>query len=877
MKNMGLNEIRSAFLEFFESKGHLVESSYSLVPQDDKSLLLVNAGMAPLKNYFTGAEVPPQNRMATCQKCIRTGDIENVGKTARHATFFEMLGNFSFGDYFKKESLEWGWEFVTEVLEIPVDKLWATVYLEDDEAYEIWKNDVKIPEDRIIRLGKADNFWEIGNGPCGPSSEIYFDRGERFGCGDSDHKPGCECDQFLEFWNHVFTQFNKNEDGTYKPLAKKNIDTGMGLERIAAIMQNVDSIFEVDTIKRVLDKVVEISGRPYNDNVKDDISIRIITDHIRAVTFLVSDGVLPNNEGRGYVLRRLLRRAARHGKLLGINGLFLRDIVNVVIEESGAAYPNLVEKQEFIKKVISIEEERFYLTIDQGMEILNGYIEIFRKSGVLPGPEAFKLYDTYGFPLDLTREILEEINMTIDEDSFNEEMEKQRDRARQARENESEVGWEEGKGSILSAFEPTQFVGYNQLHSDAVCLGIIKDLKSVENATIGDEVEIFFDKTPFYAESGGQVGDKGVVCNDESEIHILDCTKSKNGVFLHKGIIKKGTIQVNQSYSLSVNANLRSDTAKNHTTTHLLHKALRMVLGEHVEQAGSFVDSKRLRFDFTHFNALSHEELKKVETIVNKEILNALPVDVSISSLDDAKSMGATALFNEKYGKEVRVVKIGDFSMELCGGTHLTNSSQAGLFKIISEGGVAAGVRRIEALTGLNALNYFENMEETLNKVLEIIKSNKEDIVSKSSSIVEDMRKMMKENEILKSKIASSNIDEVKDKSIVLDGITIVKYGYKNADSNIIREIADRIKDQLNEYLIVLASTIDDKVIFVTMASEGAIKKGLHAGNIIREVAKIAGGNGGGRPNMAQAGGNDPEKMEFALDNVEQIAKSMLK
>ncbi|MEA3424016.1 MAG: alanine--tRNA ligase, partial [Bacillota bacterium] len=817
------------------------------------------------------------SRMANCQKCIRTGDIENVGITARHATFFEMLGNFSFGDYFKSESIKYGWEFVTEVLEIPVENLWVTVYLDDDEAYEIWKNEIGIPEDRIVRLGKEDNFWEIGNGPCGPCSEIYYDRGEKFSCGDPEHKPGCECDQFLEFWNLVFTQFSRTEDGEYVPLEKKNIDTGMGLERIAAIMQGVDSIFEVDTIRKVLDKVVEISGKPYNDNQKDDISIRIITDHIRAVSFLVSDGVLPNNEGRGYVLRKLLRRAARHGKSLGIDSLFLKDLVDVVIDQSGNAYPNLIEKKEFIKKVISIEEERFYQTIDQGMEILNGYIDIYKENDVLPGSEAFKLYDTYGFPLDLTREILQEIGMNVDEDGFNEEMEKQRERARKARETGDEVGWEEGKGNILKTFEPTEFLGYDSIEENAKCVGIIKGHNLVENATSGDVIEIIFDKTTYYAESGGQVGDKGLITNDNAIVDITDCQKSNNGIFLHKGIVKEGIIKINSFYDLKVDKESREDIARNHTTTHLLHKALKMVLGDHVEQAGSSVDSKRIRFDFTHFDSISNEELKNVENIVNKEILKATPVEVINTTLDEAKNLGATALFSEKYGTDVRVVKVGDFSMELCGGTHLTNSSQAGTFKIISEGGVAAGVRRIEALTGFNALKHYDEIENTLNKVIKTINANKEDIVNISSNMINDMKKIAKENEILKSKIALSNLKEIIDKKVEIDGISIISYGYKNVDLSIVREIGDKIKDQLDEYLIVLGSSKDDKIIFVAMASEGAIKKGLHAGNIVREVAKITGGNGGGRPNMAQAGGKDPSKMNIALEKVQTIAKNMLK
>jgi alanyl-tRNA synthetase len=877
MKSMGLNEIRQAFLDFFESKEHYVGKSFPLVPQEDKSLLLVNAGMAPLKNYFTGAETPPNVRMATCQKCLRTGDIENVGYTARHATFFEMLGNFSFGDYFKKESIEWGWEFVTQVLEMPVDKLWVTVYLDDDEAYEIWEKDIKVPKERIVRLGKEDNFWEIGTGPCGPCSEIYFDRGESFGCGDPDHKPGCNCDQYMEFWNHVFTQYNRDENGNYSPLENKNIDTGMGLERIAAIMQGVDSIFEVDTIKSVLDKVVELSGKTYGANRKDDISIRIITDHIRSVTFLVSDGVLPNNEGRGYVLRRLLRRAARHGKLLGIKEMFLKDIVDVVIEMSGEAYPNLIEKKETIKKVISIEEERFYQTIDQGMAILESYIETHKSTGVLPGEDAFKLYDTYGFPLDLTREILEELDMTVDEAAFEKAMEAQRTRARSARENEDEVGWEESTNKILRTFEKTKFVGYDYLEYDSICLGILNQGKSVEIATIGDVDDIITQETPFYAESGGQTGDHGLMSAPGVEVQVQDCKKSKSGVFMHRCRIIKGTVSLGMSISLKIDKARRKDTARNHTSTHLLHKALRTVLGEHVEQAGSYVGPDRLRFDFTHFNPMTTEEVLEVENIVNDAILACDDVTVVETDIENAKALGAMALFNEKYGDTVRVVRVGDFSMELCGGTHLSNSSEAGMFKIVSEGGVAAGVRRIEAVTANQALRHFRNTEDTLNQVLEVIKVNRSEIIDKSMNLLDDIKRLAKENESLKSKAAGSHLKEILDQSVLLDGVSIVSYGFENFDIMTVRNMADRLKDELDEYVIVLGASKDDKVAFVSMSSEGAISKGLHAGNIIREVAKLTGGSGGGRPNMAQAGGKEPQKMNAALSEVVNIAKKMLK
>jgi alanyl-tRNA synthetase len=877
MKPMGLNEIRKKFLDFFESKGHYVASSFPLVPQNDKSLLLINAGMVPLKNYFTGAEVPPKNRMVTCQKCIRTGDIENVGYTARHATFFEMLGNFSFGDYFKQESLQWGWEFFTEVLEIPEDKLWPSVYIDDDEAYDIWKNIIKVPEERIIRLGKEDNFWEIGTGPCGPCSEIYYDRGESFGCGDPDHLPGCECDQYIEIWNHVFTQFNRSEDGTYSPLDKKNIDTGMGLERIAAVMQGVGSIFEVDTIRKVLDKVVEISGKPYGDDTKTDVSIRIITDHIRAVSFMVGDGILPNNEGRGYVLRRLLRRAARHGKLLGIEEMFLKDIVDVVIEQSGEAYPILIEKKDFIKKVISLEEERFYQTIDQGIEILNSYIEAHRDKGILPGEAAFKLYDTYGFPLDLTREILDEIDMKVDEDGFEKSMEAQRERARKARDNGEELGWEDGLGSILKEQGPTMFVGYDQLTATAICQGIVTKNKMVETATIGDKVDILVDQTPFYAESGGQTGDQGMLLADGLKIIVRDCQKTNNGVYLHKGEVIEGIITVNQRLTLEVDAFKRHNTARNHTATHLLHRALKLVLGEHVDQAGSYVSNERLRFDFNHFNAMSTEELLKVESIVNEEILKASAVTVVETSIEEAQKMGAMALFSENYADQVRVVSVGNFSLELCGGTHLSNSSEAGLIKIISEGGVAAGVRRIEAVTGATAIKYYQEVESTLRQVMETVKANQNEIISKSGHMMEELKSLMKENELLKTKAASAHLSEILEGKTLIDGIPVISHAFPNLEMNMVRNIGDRLKDQLDEYLIVLGSSEGGKVVFVAMASPEAISKGLHAGNIVREVAKMAGGNGGGRPNMAQAGGKDPGKLNDALNKVVEIAKNMLK
>ncbi|OPL08462.1 MAG: alanine--tRNA ligase [delta proteobacterium ML8_F1] len=877
MKNLGLNEIRKAFLDFFESKGHYVASSYSLVPKNDKSLLLVNAGMAPLKNYFIGAEEPPAKRMATCQKCIRTGDIENVGRTARHATFFEMLGNFSFGDYFKEESIAWGWEFATQVLEIPEEKLWATVYYEDDEAYEIWKNNIGIPEERIVRLGKEDNFWEIGVGPCGPCSEIYYDRGEDYSCGDPEHKPGCECDQFLEFWNHVFTQFNKNEDGFYTELKNKNIDTGMGLERIAAILQGVDSIFEVDTIRAILDKVVAISGRPYQRDESTDVSLRIITDHIRAVTFLISDGVLPDNEGRGYVLRRLLRRAARHGRLLGIEGPFLDQVAEVAIEMSSQAYENLASKRDFILRVIAHEEQRFSETIDQGHQILFDYIEAYRQKGVLPGIEAFKLYDTYGFPLDLTKEILEEIGMEVDEEGFSEAMEAQRSRARKAREKGEGPGWEEELTRLLREFPRTSFLGYETLESTGKCAGILRGNEKVEFATEGQKVRIITDQTPFYPQSGGQVGDRGVITGPGVVITIRDTHKSAAGVILHEGELTRGDLEVGMTLTMTVDGPSRRATAKNHTTTHLLHKALKIVLGDHVEQAGSYVDASRLRFDFSHIGPMTPDEIQKVEDIVNGEIQKGQAVTVEEMGLEEARAAGAMALFDEKYDEVVRVVRAGDFSTELCGGTHLTNTGEANLFKILSETGIAAGTRRIEALTGQAAIEYYQELENTFNAVLEIIKVNKDEILSRSKHLVQDMKHLMKENELLKSKVAARQLEAALDRRVILEGISIFSHGFDQVDVNVLREMGDRLKNQLGEYLVVLGTTLEEKVVYIAMASPKAIEKGLHAGNVVREVAKLSGGSGGGKPHMAQAGGSEPQSMEQALEKVVEIAKNMLK
>ncbi|QXM05975.1 alanine--tRNA ligase [Crassaminicella indica] len=878
MEKMSLNVIRKQFLDFFESKGHYVRASYSLVPENDKSLLLINAGMAPLKNYFMGIDTPPKKRMATCQKCIRTGDIENVGKTARHATFFEMLGNFSFGDYFKNESIHWGWEFVTKYLKLPVEKLWVSVYEEDDEAYEIWHKKIGIPQERIVRLGKEDNFWEIGVGPCGPCSEIYYDRGEKYGCGSADCKPGCDCDRYIEFWNHVFTQFDKDEEGNYNPLPNPNIDTGMGLERLACIIQDVDSIFEIDTIKHILNKVLELSGQKYGENKKTDVSVRIITDHIRSVTFMVCDGIMPSNEGRGYVLRRLLRRAARHGKLLGIKGEFLSRLVDSVLEVSSEAYPELLERKEYIKKVVAIEEERFQETIDQGSEILKGYIEELKREdkNILSGEKAFRLYDTYGFPLELTKEILEEENMTVDEDGFKAEMEKQRQRARNARQNNEEIGWKEDVYAKLDENIKSQFKGYKEYEMNAKVIALVKGDEIVEYAQKGDAVTIILDETPFYPEGGGQVGDHGFLFNETCKIKITDCKKSNNRI-LHIGEILEGTISVNSIVKASINVEERISSARNHTATHLLQAALRNVLGNHVEQSGSLVTPDRLRFDFSHFQALTEEELEKVEELVNQKILESMTILAEEMGINEAKEKGATALFGEKYGEVVRVVSMGDYSIELCGGTHLNNTSQVGLFKIISEGGVAAGIRRIEAITGHKAYEYMKEQELKIKEIARTLKSNPKEIVLKVENLVNNLKDAHKEVEILKNKMAKSAVNEILEKAVEVENIQVIAYKLIGLDMDSLRKLGDQLKDKLGSGLVVLGTEKDNKGNFVAMATKDVVEKGIHAGNIIRQVAKIAGGGGGGKPTMAQAGAKDISKIDEALAHVINIVKEQVK
>ena len=878
MKKMGLNEIREQFLRLFESKDHLRLPSFSLVPHNDPSVLLINAGMTPLKPYFTGAEKPPRNRITTCQKCIRTPDIENVGKTARHGTFFEMLGNFSFGDYFKKEAIQWAWEFVTEVMGMPEDRLYVSIYEEDEEAFEIWNRDVGIAPERIFRMGKEDNFWEHGTGPCGPCSEIYFDRGPERGCGQPDCTVGCECDRYIEFWNLVFTQFNRQEDGTYTKLEKRNIDTGMGLERLAVIMQDVENLFEVDTIRRILEYVCNKAGVMYGEG-DDDVSIRVITDHIRSTTMMVSDGILPSNEGRGYVLRRLLRRAARHGRLLGIEGPFLHDVAKVVIRESSEAYPELAEKEEYICKVIKTEEDRFAATIDQGIAILNAMIAELKleKKDVLPGDMAFKLHDTYGFPLDLTREIAEEAGLTVDEQGFRAEMEEQKNKARMAIKNKEISAWGQDLAAGIEEDLSTEFVGYESYSSESKILYIILDGEQVDSAQKGEEVTIILDRTPFYAESGGQVADTGVIAGKDGKVRVNNCNKTGEGLYLHSGIVEEGIIEKGTPVTATIDVERRLAIARNHTVTHLLHKALRNVLGDHVTQAGSLVEPDRLRFDFRHFSAMTKEEIKQVEEEVNARILDDLEVLVREMPVDEANRIGAIALFGEKYGDIVRVVQAGEYSTELCGGTHLKSTAQAGLFKIVSEGGVAAGVRRIEALTGKGALVYYDEVEEKLENIASVLKTTPQESLRRVETISAELKAALKEIEQLKAKLASSSFDEVLENAEDVDGVRIVTGRFDQLDMEALRNTCESLRSKAGTGVVVLASALGGKVSFVAMATKDAVARGIHCGNIVKEAAKAAGGGGGGRPDMAQAGGKDVSKIDEALRLAAEAAKAQIK
>ena len=879
MEKLGLNEIREKYLSFFESKGHLRLPSFSLVPENDPSLLLINAGMAPLKPYFTGRQVPPKKRVTTCQKCIRTPDIERVGKTARHGTFFEMLGNFSFGDYFKNDATKWAWEFVTKVLNMPVDKLWVTIYEDDDEAFDIWTKNVGVSPDRIVRMGKEDNFWEIGTGPCGPCSEIYFDRGPEHGCGSPDCKVGCECDRYVEFWNLVFTQFEKQEDGTYKKLDHPNIDTGMGLERIACIMQGVLSLFDVDTIKSIRDKVCEMAGVEYGKDPQTDVSVRVVTDHIRSTVFLISDGVNVSNEGRGYVLRRLLRRAARHGKLLGINGTFLYKLADTVIDASEKAYPVLEENREMIKSKIKNEEERFAQTIDAGFSILNSFLDDklldnMEKNTIFSGNDAFKLYDTYGFPIDLTREILAERGIEIDEEGFNREMEAQRQRAR-ANAKMTEVGWEDTIADALSNVAPTDFVGYDSLESEAKIIAIVTDAGSAKALAEGNSGILVLDKTPFYAESGGQVGDVGKVCGEFTEAVVTDTKKTPDGKFYHIVEVKEGTFGVGETVTAKVDIRTRIRTQANHSATHLLDSALKNKFGRAVSQAGSLVNKDRLRFDFTLDRPVSNEELAEIEADVNRQIAMAVPVVWETMPIDEAKNKGAVAVFGDKYGDVVRVVTMGNYSMELCGGCHVGNTSEIGLFKILSETGVAAGVRRIEAVTGFGVLTEVYAMQEVLNTTAEALKCAPKDLAKKAAIVMDELKKAEAKIEGLNAKLAKSSEGDILNSAREINGITVVCGRIDGATVDALRKIGDDFKAQTPCGVIVLASSDGGKATFIAMATKEAIAKGAHSGNIVREAAKIAGGGGGGRPDSAQAGGKDVSKIDNALAAVYKMMEEL--
>lgn len=878
MKKMSLQEIRTKFLKFFESKDHLILPSFSLVPQNDKSLLLINAGMAPLKPYFTGQETPPKRRIATCQKCIRTPDIDVVGKTARHGTFFEMLGNFSFGDYFKKEAIAWAWEFVTQVLKMPVEKLWISIYEEDDEAFEIWNKDIGIPEDRIVRMGKEDNFWEIGTGPCGPCSEIYFDRGPEKGCGKPDCGLGCDCDRYVEFWNLVFTQFDKDEHGNYHRLAHPNIDTGMGLERVAAIMQGVDSLFEVDAIWDILQHISKIAGIEYGKTEEADISLRVITDHVRSTVFMVSDGILPSNEGRGYVLRRVLRRACRHGKLLGIDKPFLSQVAKTVIKQFCEAYPELKEREEYIIKIIDIEEERFNETIDQGLSYLNEYIDEMVKSGqnVLDGAKAFKLYDTYGFPLELTKEILREQGMQVDENGFLKEMEIQRKRARAAHQATDYMGMDNKLYQLIDSNVETEFLGYDLLETESNVIFLIKDDAQADSAYQGDEIAVILDKTPFYPEGGGQVADQGHLHTADGLVEINDVQRLFGNKIIHFGKVISGKLEKGKSVKAEVNEDMRLATARNHTVTHLLHKVLRNVLGAHVEQAGSLVSPHRLRFDFSHYASLSTEELHNIEKQVNNEIMKAIPVEIIETTFNRAREMGAIALFGEKYEENVRVIKIGDFSMELCGGTHLKNTGQAGMFKILNESGIAAGIRRIEAVTGFGVHEHLLTQEQLINTIAQQLKTSPSDIQMRVENLLSRIKEQEKEIDQLRSRVAANSISTLMESKKTIGPVNYIVSQVDGLDIEGLRNMVDNLKDRIRSGVIVLATIKDDKVLLSAGATKDVVAQGVHVGNLIREVAKITGGGGGGRPDMAQAGGKDINKLDEALNQVHVLLARQL-
>lgn len=876
MEWTSLNDLREKYLSFFESKGHLRLPSFSLVPNGDKSLLLINSGMAPMKKYFTGEVTPPRKRVTTCQKCIRTPDIENVGKTARHGTFFEMLGNFSFGDYFKKEATAWAWEFCTQVLEMPVDKLYITIYENDDEAFDIWTKQNGVAPDHIVRLGKADNFWEHGSGPCGPCSEIHFDRGEKYGCGKPDCGPGCECDRYVEFWNNVFTQFDNDGNNNYTPLDHPNIDTGMGLERLACIMQDVDNIFEVDTVQNIMKKISEISGVTYHDDEKNDVSLRVITDHVRSSTFMISDGVIPSNNGRGYVLRRLIRRACRHGRLLGVNEPFLYKVCKTVIQENAVAYPELADKEELITKVILSEEESFGKTIDAGLALLDEYISKM-DGNVFSGEDAFKLNDTYGFPLDLTRDILEEKGITVDEDKFNALLANQKSTARAARKDAGADAW---KGnSVKIDTDKTEFVGYTDFECNAKIAAIVNaEGELVDMLGAGEQGVIALDKTPFYAESGGQVGDSGVIRNGDGNVFLVaDTSKNADGIYLHSGNVSKGVISVGDSVNASLNDLRRKAIMKNHTAAHLLQAALRQVLGTHVEQAGQLVNEKEVRFDFTHFNPMTAEELVKVEMLVNQFIMQAQSVTMQEMPIEEAKKMGAMMLFGEKYGDIVRVVKAGDFSTEFCGGTHVSNSGELGLFKIVSESSVAAGVRRITALTGMNLLAYLNHNEAMVKLVAAAFKTSDNEINERASAIITELKDKDKEIQKLNAELTKLKSADMFSKPAVIDGLELYTAKVDGTTPDALRSMGDDLKAKSDNVVAVIAGVNGEKANLVAVCGKNAIAKGVKAGDLVREIAKLAGGGGGGRPDSAMAGAKDLSKLDSAIAAVEETVKGMIK
>nr|WP_295956506.1 alanine--tRNA ligase [uncultured Agathobaculum sp.] len=875
MQYRGLNELREMYLKFFETKGHLRLPSFSLIPQNDPSLLLINSGMAPMKPYFTGEQEPPRHRVTTCQKCIRTGDIENVGKTARHGTFFEMLGNFSFGDYFKKEAIAWSWEFLTspEWVGIDPDRLYPSIYVDDDEAFEIWNKDIGIPAERIFRFGKEDNFWEHGSGPCGPCSEIYYDRGPEYGCGKPGCTVGCDCDRYMEVWNNVFSQFDNDGNGNYTELKQKNIDTGMGLERLACVVQGVGSLFDVDTVRNITNKVSEIAGKHYGDSEKTDISLRVITDHIRSTVMMICDGVIPSNEGRGYVLRRLLRRAARHGKLLGIDHPFLSEVATTVIQESGGAYPELVEKQKYIHKVIENEEASFNKTIDSGLSILNERIAA-ADGKELPAADAFQLYDTYGFPIDLTLEILEEQGMTTNREEFDRLMNEQRERAREDRKKMGDLGWQSEDLGLDKSIK-TRFDGYETLGENAKVLAIVNEGEPSGAAAKGEKITVVLDHTPFYAEMGGQIGDHGVLAGKNGVVTVSDVQKTKDGKYMHIGVVTEGEISVEDEVEAKVDAEYRQAICRAHTSTHLLQKALRKVLGDHVEQAGSYTANDHIRFDFTHFAALTPEELEQVENLVNEAILAGSPVITEEMSIDEAKKKGAMALFGEKYGAVVRVVQAGD-SVELCGGTHLDNTAKAGMFKIISEASVAAGVRRIEAVTGKAVLHFLNERQHILNETAAALKTSPNELAAKVEQTMADLRAMSKKVEKLNGKIASMQMVDLFNVSRDVKGVNVVATKLEDANADMLRTMGDDIKEKAPNMVAVLSSINGEKVSLLCVCGAEAVKKGAHAGKIIKEVAKIVGGGGGGRPDSATAGGKQPEKLEEALEAVNNIVDAML-